>query len=362
MRKVLGTPDTEADPIRLDEKAFMVKQVLSLFIAQRRPTELLLRYRDALNEKCNSYIRLLAAEGILSQRLRDLSLSLPLPFQTAPPPLDQMSLVERKAANPIRSTLLSMLGVEQLYDLDKMDLTVKTPLDLPTQNTITQEILKLKDRQWLAKNGLTGFRLLDKGDPGKVIYSLVLYESTEKGNLLRVQTDNYDLALNINEGVKLDLGSTAKLRTLVHYLEIIEALYDKYSPMSPQALRKLDAEDKLTQWAVQYLSETGKRDLKAMLDASLERSYSASPHEGFFTGGGMHTFENFDAKDNGRVLTVREGLTHSVNLVFIRLMRDIVRYHINQDPTTGEMLRSANHPDAERVCVPVCRSRREGLP
>ena len=46
----------------------MVKQVLSLFIAQRRPTELLLRYRDALNEKCNSYIRLLAAEGILSPR------------------------------------------------------------------------------------------------------------------------------------------------------------------------------------------------------------------------------------------------------------------------------------------------------
>ena len=334
MRKVLGTPDKEADSNRLDEKAFMVKQVLSLFIAQRRPTELLLRYRDALNEKCNSYIRLLAAEGILSPELRDRSLSLSLPFQTDPPPLAQMSLVERKAANPIRSNLLSLLGVEQLYDLDRMDLTVKTTLDLPTQTTLTQEILKLKDPQWLAKNGLTGFRLLDKGDPGKVIYSLVLYESTEKGNLLRLQTDNYDLALNINEGVKLDLGSTAKLRTLIHYLEIIESLYEKYSPMSPQALRKLEVppEDRLTQWAVTYLSETGNRDLKAMLAASLERPYSASPHESFFTGGGMHTFENFDAKDDDRVLTVREGLTHSVNLVFIRLMRDMVRHHIHQDP------------------------------
>jgi len=345
MRKALGTPDREVDSKRLDEKALMVKQVLSLFIAQRRPTELLLRYREALNEKCNSYIRLLAAQGILSPELRDRCVLLSLPFQTSPPPLAQMGLVERKAANPIRSDLLSLLGVEQLYDLDRMDLSVRTALDLPTQITLTQEILKLKDPQWLAKTGLTGFRLLDKGDPGKVIYSLVLYESTEKGNLLRIETDNYDHALNINEGVKLDLGSTAKLRTLIHYLEIIESLYQKYSSLSPHALRVLEVpEDRLTQWAITYLSETRDRDLKAMLAASLERPYSASPHENFFTGGGVHTFENFDEKDDNRILTLREGFTHSVNLVFIRLMRDMVRHHIHQDPTAGEMLRSRDHP------------------
>lgn len=343
MRKILSTP--EADSGRLDEKALMVKQVLSIFIAQRRPTEFLLQYREALNDKCNSYIRLLAAQGTFSPELRDRCLSLPLPLQTDPPPLAQMSLVERKAANPIRSGLLSLLGVDQLYNLDRMDLSVKTPLDLPTQVTLTQEILKLRDPQWLAKTGLTGFRLLDKGDPGKVIYSLVLYERTEKGNLLRLQTDNYDLALNINEGVKLDLGSTAKLRTIIHYLEIIESLYEKYSAMTLRELRALEPpEDKLTQWAITYLLETGNRDLKTMLAASLERRYSASPHESFFTGSGAHTFENFDNKDNNRVLTIREGLIHSVNLVFIRLMRDMVRHHIHRDPTTGEMLRSANHP------------------
>jgi membrane peptidoglycan carboxypeptidase len=324
----------------------MVKQVLSIFMAQRRPTELLLQNREALNEKCNSYIRLLAAQGILSPELRNRCLSLPLPLRTTPPPLAQMSLVERKAANPIRSNLLSLLGVGQFYDLDKMDLSVRTTLDLPTQVTITQELLKLKDPQWLVKTGLTGFRLLEKGDPGKVVYSLVLYESTEKGNFLRVQTDNYDLALNINEGVKLDLGSTAKLRTLIHYLEIIESLYRKYGSLSPRALRALEvpSEDRLTQWAVTYLTGTAERNLKTMLSASLERSYSASPHESFFTGGGLHTFENFSDKDDSRILTLREAFTHSVNLVFIRLMRDMVRHHIHQDPAAGEMLRSANHP------------------
>jgi membrane peptidoglycan carboxypeptidase len=64
-----------------------------------------------------------------------------------------------------------------------------------------------------------------------------------------------------------------------------------------------------------------------MLEAALDRTYSANPAEGFFTGGGLHHFENFEPKDNRRVMTVREALKHSVNLVFIRLMRDVV-YHL----------------------------------
>ncbi|VEB42184.1 Uncharacterised protein [Chromobacterium violaceum] len=44
-----------------------------------------------------------------------------------------------------------------------------------------------------------------------------------------------------------------------------------------------------------------------MLAASLERKYSASPGESFFTGGGRHTFENFDKNDNGRILSLREA-------------------------------------------------------
>jgi hypothetical protein len=64
-----------------------------------------------------------------------------------------------------------------------------------------------------------------------------------------------------------------------------------------------------------------------MLERALDRRYSASPAESFFTGGGVHHFNNFNASDNGRVLTVREATARSVNLVYIRLMRDLVRYH-----------------------------------
>lgn len=68
-----------------------------------------------------------------------------------------------------------------------------------------------------------------------------------------------------------------------------------------------------------------------MLEAALDRKYSASPYEGFFTGGGMHTFNNFRKEDNGRIPPIRDALRESINLPFVRLMRDIVRYSLYKE-------------------------------
>jgi membrane peptidoglycan carboxypeptidase len=65
-----------------------------------------------------------------------------------------------------------------------------------------------------------------------------------------------------------------------------------------------------------------------MLDAALERTYSGDPGETFFTGGGAHHFVNFEPEEDHQVFTVRKALWHSVNLVFIRLMRDVVHHAI----------------------------------
>ena len=67
-----------------------------------------------------------------------------------------------------------------------------------------------------------------------------------------------------------------------------------------------------------------------MLDAALDRKYSANPEERFFTGGGLHVFHNFKRQDDHQVLSVREATLDSVNLVYIRLMRDIVRHYMFQ--------------------------------
>jgi membrane peptidoglycan carboxypeptidase len=64
-----------------------------------------------------------------------------------------------------------------------------------------------------------------------------------------------------------------------------------------------------------------------MLDAALQRHYSANPSERFFTGGGSHVFENFERYEDRQVPSVEDALTNSINLAFVRLMRDIRNYY-----------------------------------
>jgi len=179
---------------------------------------------------------------------------------------------------------------------------------------------------------LIGERLLSERGTAKVYYSFTLFERGTDANRVRAQTDNFDQPLDINEGTKLELGSTAKLRTLATYLDIMATLHDRYSAVAAAELRKADVDrhDRLSRWAVDYLITAKDKSLEAMLKAAMERRYSANPGESFFTGGGVHTFENFKREDDYKNPTVREALRDSVNLAFIRIMRDVVRYYMYQ--------------------------------
>ena len=344
---ILNTKDSANDPILLKEKAVALKQVLSLFIAHRRPTDFLLRNRKLLEVKCNAFIRVLFKEGIITEALRRPMLETMLKFRESPLPLPKRNLVEQKTVNCLRIKLLSLLNIDSLFTLDRLDAAVKSTLDLETQIAVTQEMMKFHDAKWIKAKNLNGPRLLEKGDPQKIIYSFTLYEKTTQGNLLRVQTDNYSQPFNLNNGSKLNLGSTAKLRTLIHYLEIVAALHERYHGLNKKELSQLKSApaDKISQWAISYLMHTGDKTIEAMLNSALDKKYSASPYGAFFTGGGIHRFSNFNKKDNQRTLSVKIAFRRSVNLVFIRLMRDIVNYHIFQgDNFSYDVLRNADHP------------------
>ncbi|MGD8662086.1 MAG: transglycosylase domain-containing protein, partial [Desulfobacterales bacterium] len=345
---ILNTTDVDNNPSLLKEKAVALKQVLSLFIAHRRPTDFLLRNREALEAKCNAYIRLLYKYRIISEALMQSMLEVKLNFRASPLPLNKRSLIEQKAADSLRTKLLSLLDIDSLFTLDRLDASVKSTLDLDSQEAVTRQMMKFHDPEWIKEKNLNAPRLLDRGDPEKIIYSFTLYEKTPQANLLRVQTDNYNQPFNINQGSKLNLGSTAKLRTLIHYLEIIAALHERYHGLNKKELRQLKstAADKISQWAVSYLLRTGDKTIETMLESALNRTYSASPYEVFYTGGGVHRFSNFNEKDNQRTVSLSNAFRRSVNLVFIRLMRDIVNHHIYQgDRYSNEMLRNADHPN-----------------
>jgi cell division protein FtsI/penicillin-binding protein 2 len=87
--------------------------------------------------------------------------------------------------------------------------------------------------------------------------------------------------------------------------------------------------------------------LQPFLDLAMARQYSASPYEDFFTGGGLHRFENFDKNDNERVLSLQDAFRNSTNLVFIRLMRDLVAYHRARLPYNADDV-LANPANAQR--------------
>ncbi|HEV8690017.1 MAG TPA: glycosyl transferase family 51, partial [Ideonella sp.] len=229
--------------------------------------------------------------------------------------------------------LQQLLGLPRAYDLDRLDLAVNSSLAGDAQRAATALLRSLNREDAARAAGLYGFRLLNDGDdPSKITFSFTLFERSDGANLLRVQTDNLDQPFDLNEGARLDLGSTAKLRTLITYLEQVADLHDRWGGLEQPQLKALEISehDPIGRWAREHLAElpadSPERSLAAMLEAALQRKYSANPDEGFFTGGGLHHFDNFEPEDNSRVLTVREALTRSVNLVFIRLMRDVVRH------------------------------------
>jgi membrane peptidoglycan carboxypeptidase len=343
-------------PDELDAQALAFKQMLSLLIAQRAPSYYLVRNRAALDRLTDSYVRVLAANGIISAPLRDAALATTLDAHEGVPPRPVTpepvtSYVARKAVTLVRARLLQALGVDSFYDLDRLDLTVHSTLNDSVERAVAAQLAQAATVDGAKAAGLYGYEMLRPGDnPSKISFSFALFEHEKSGHdVVRVQTDSVNQPFDINGGARLNLGSTAKLRTLITYLQIVSDLHARYASLDASELKhaQVDPLDGLSRWAVDYLSHTSDRSLSTMLDAAVERKYSANPGETFYTGGGAQSFSNFEKSDNGRVLTVREAFQHSVNLVFVRLMRDIVHY---------EMVQSAG-PSAHWLDDPALRRR-----
>lgn len=328
-------------------KVTAYKHVVALLVALRAPTALLVKDRNALERRTNLYIRLLERAGIIEKKFAEALSRERLRFASGAPARRQPSFGSAKASTALRVSLLQLLGVPNLYGLDRLHLEVESTIDSALQNRVDRLFQSITDPDFVRTHGLNQEKLLQNMDPRKVVYSLLLYERTPQGNLLRVHSDNLERPFDLNRGMKLELGSTAKLRVLAHYLELIAGLYGQLSRLDAESLasRAAAAQDPLTQWAAETLAKNKGLSLSGLLDHALERRYSASPYEAFFTGGGRHTFENFDPRDNSRILSVREGFQRSTNLVFIRLMRDLVRFHEARLPyDAAALIADADHP------------------
>ena len=342
-RILAKTPGGPAD----DAYASAFKHALSLIVAVRRPSYYLATDRQALDRLTDDHLKLLANARLISRELADRARQVRLRSASPPTAAPTARFADRKAANAQRIRLIELLGESRLYDLDRLDLAVETTINQPAQQIVSRYLQDLAQPEAAAASGLIGHRLLQPENPlESVIYSFTLYEKSPAGNLLRVQADNLNQPFDINSQARLDLGSSAKLRTLVTYLEIIARLHGEFRSLDPAALRQKaqPRRDVLAQWAAARILAKPGETLAATLDAAMARTYSATP-EPFFTGGGVHNFANFDPKDDSRVMTVWEATRNSVNLVYIRLMRDIIRHYASSTPgAAARVLEDAGNP------------------
>ncbi len=312
-----------------ERKARAYKRVLVLLCASRAPNYYLIQDRRALEARVDFYLDRIREEGIVDGSFAELVHKTSPAFLPSAPIPDRGFDPQEKTTYSIRTHLLQLLGMNSLYDLDRLDLQADTTINARLQEKTSELIEHLKDGKFLASHGLLGEHLLSRGDPRKVNYAVLLYQLGARGNLLRIHLDNLDEPLDINSGVKLQLGSTAKLRVLANYLDIMTSLYNRMSKLPAKTLqqRTAEAKDPITRWAATTLSQGGVADLHDFLEKSMNRTYLASPAEAFFTGGGIHHFVNFEPDENDSIYTVRDAFAHSVNLAFIRLLRDVVGYY-----------------------------------
>lgn len=335
----LALSSTETDAAQVAQRGLALRQVLSLMIAQRRPSHYLANGREELAQLTDSHLRLLAQNAVIDAPLLKAALASHVTYRDWQQQPTVQPIDTNKGISVARSRLAALLN-RPLYDLDRLDLAATSTLQAELQSQATDYLKQLADPAFAGKMGLLGERLLTPASTPQVRYSFTLFELTPDGSRVRVQTDNTDQPFDINEGSKLELGSTAKLRVLTTYLQIISELHDRYAAQTPAALKKTEIaeQDRISRWAVDYLLQNPDKSLANMLDAALDRTYSANPNEGFFTGGGMHHFHNFRNQDNGRSPSLRDALRESINLPFIRLMRDLERYVTYAGPNNSAQL------------------------
>lgn len=271
VNQVLGS--TAMDSKSLAARGLALRQVLSLMIAQRRPSHYLAKGRAELAELTDSHIRLLAQNNVIDPALSSAALASQVTYRDWQQQPTIQPIETNKGISVARSRLAALLN-RPLYDLDRLDLSATSTLQSDLQRQATEYLKHLADPAFAAQIGVLGERLLTPTSTTQVRYSFTLFELTPD-----------------------------------------------------------------------YLMQNSDRSLPKMLDAALDRTYSASPGEAFFTGGGVHHFHNFRNEDNGRSPTLRDALRESINLPFIRLMRDLVRYSTyGGDSSSAELLKDDQNP------------------
>ena len=91
----------------------------------------------------DSFLRVLSQDGVISASLRDRALALEVQPLKGGVTITRDGPGNRKAADVVRNRLVEHLGLADLYELDRLDLTVDTTLDRVAQDRLAEGTIQI---------------------------------------------------------------------------------------------------------------------------------------------------------------------------------------------------------------------------
>jgi membrane peptidoglycan carboxypeptidase len=163
LNRLLDLSDDAAESTGcMHEKALAYREALSLLLAAKKPSTCLASGQTALTHRVDAYLRLLAKSGVISGTLRDAALDTKLESRAIQ--RQQVSTPDfagRKGIDAVRAGLLPLLGVQDLYGLDRFDLAVQATLDQPVTEAVSHTLQSVSNAVPANEPSLFGEHLLN---------------------------------------------------------------------------------------------------------------------------------------------------------------------------------------------------------
>ena len=132
----LALSSTENDAAQVAQRGLALRQVLSLMIAQRRPSHYLANGREELAQLTDSHLRLLAQNAVIDAPLLKAALASHVTYRDWQQQPTVQPIDTNKGISVARSRLAALLN-RPLYDLDRLDLAATSTLQAELQSRAT---------------------------------------------------------------------------------------------------------------------------------------------------------------------------------------------------------------------------------
>jgi hypothetical protein len=335
-------------------RAQAFKNICALIVSIRRPSQL--NYdKSQVNQQANLLLKRLKQKELLDSVLYRKARALMPAWEPNARPATVMDYARHRESFSARNeyTRLFRKAVEKksganqaklinLQSIDAMPVTIEMTTDARLEGEIRQvldemytEVAQQSPFVQSYQKGLLNELSLEQLQ--KIEYGVMVLEIDEhrQWRILANTDTQSDKVYNPATQGRFQWGSTAKLRVLVNYLAIIhnEAL-KLQADMKALNFERLQhykhSSVVIKSLLARFLEKNPRADMKTILNWAMSRRISADPKQKFLTGESWHQFHNYQTSDDKKNPDLWQMTTESINLSFVRLMRDVVNYYIDE--------------------------------